>query len=169
MRRGQLTRVAHVVPQVEQLPKANAGEIDNVVALTDWRLVMRPIGHRRAHGQDKAAQILVERKELEHLPWRLAVRGLLPAVFAIRVHRDVFWIQIADFEDIEGDATLVSPPRPLWIQPACLFVLMNVDGLVQPIEIVLFPPVFRVLELGECFLWDKLPRSKVSKKGLFIV
>jgi hypothetical protein len=169
VRRGQLARVTHVIPQVKQLPKSNTGKIDNIVALAYGRLVMRPIGHCRAHGQDEAAQILVERKQLEHLPWCLAVCGLLPAVFAIRIHRHVFRVQIADLEDVEGDATLVSPPSPLWIQPACLFVLLDVDGLVQPVEIVLFAPVFRVFELGECLLWYKLSSSQISKEGLFIM
>lgn len=44
MRGRELAGIAHVVAQIEQFGQAHARQVDDVVALADWRLLMRSIG-----------------------------------------------------------------------------------------------------------------------------
>lgn len=74
-----------------------------------------------------------------------------------------------DFKDVEGNASLITPPCPLRIESSCLLVLVYIDCFVQRIDLVLLPPVFRVLELTKGILWDKLSCAKVSEKGFVVM
>lgn len=50
-----------------------------------------------------------------------------------------------------------------------MLVLIDVDGLIELIEFILFAPVFRVLELIEGFLRYELSRTQVSQQRLVVV
>ena len=165
----KLTRIAHVIPQVEQLRQAYSTHVDNVVTLTDRRLGMLSVRQGRTERQHEPTQILVQREELEHLPWHFRVGRLVLLVLACRVGRDILRIQIANLIDIEWNAALVSSPCPLRVQTPRRLILVDVDGLVQLLELVLLAPVLRVLQLLERLLRYKLARAQVPKQSLVIV
>lgn len=165
----ELAGIAHVVPQIVQLVESDAAQVDNTIALADWRLRAWSVGNHGAQGQHEATHVLVEGEKLQHLPRRLGVGGLLQPVLAVRVDGHILGVQISDLEYVEGDASLVSAASPLRIQSSGLVVLSHFYRLVQRVQIILLPPIFGILELREGFLRDELPRPQIPKQCLFVV
>ena len=120
-----------MVPQIPQLRKPDAAQIDNVIALANRRLRVFSIRDGRAQWQDESTQVLIQREQLQHLPGHFRVGGEFPAVFAVGVHAHRLRIDLGDFVDVEGDAAFVSSTRPLRVQAARLLVLVDVDRFVQ--------------------------------------
>ena len=148
--------------QIPQFREPDATKIHNVVALTYGRLGVRSTRNGRAHRQDEATEILVQREQLQHPPWRFRVGGEMFAVLSVTVYGYFLWIQISYFEDVERDAALVSSASPLRVESSCLIVLVDIDCLVKCLQLILFSPVLRVFELRKCLLWYKLSRAKIS-------
>lgn len=54
-------------------------------------------------------------------------------------------------------------------QPARLLELCNLNGVEDFAQAVLFPPVFRVFELFESFVWDKAARAQKAQHGFIVM
>lgn len=160
-------------PQVPKLLESNLADIDHIAALTDRRFRAGTIRYGRAQWLDESAQVLVQSEQPQHLPRDLGLdirpSVLLLPVFVVLVRCDFLCVQMRNFEDVEGNASLVSSTGPLWIELARLFIFVYVYRLVKVVEIVLLPPIFRVFELSEGILRDELARAEVSEEGLVVV
>ena len=150
--------------QLPELCQSDLVQVHDIATLAHGRLCVRPIRNCRAQWQDESTEVLVQSEQLQHLPGHFGfdVDGCIFAALFLPIRigrgcRDLFCIYVANFEDVEWYTALVSPARPLWIQPSRLLVLVDVDGLVQLIELILLPPVFGVLELSEGIFGDKFP------------
>lgn len=176
--RGQLTRVAHVVPQRPELGDADVAEVDHVAALADGRLGMAAVRDQRAQGQHEAAEVLVQGEEPEHFArglWGGCVGGggfafaaaVVVPVAAVGAHG--FGVHLPDLVHVEGDPPFVAPAGPLWVQASALLVLVDVDGFVEVVEVVGFAPVLCVSELFEGLFGVELAGAEVAEEGLIVV
>lgn len=102
-----------MIPEIEQLCETDPTQIDDIIALTDRRLAVWSSRNGGAHRQHKAAEILVQREQLQHLPRQLGVGRLLSAVLAVGVCGNILGVQVIDLVDVEWDATLVPSTSPL--------------------------------------------------------
>jgi len=68
-------------------------------------------------------------------------------------------VDLRNLEKVDRNSSLVTATEPLRVQSPGGVVLVDVDGVVQSVELVLLTPVFSVLELIESFLWKKLAGS----------
>ena len=85
----------------------------------------------------------------------------------VRAH--VLGVDMVDFVNVQRNAALVSSSGPLRIHSPGVFVLFDIDRLVQSVQLVLIAPILRVLELGERLLWDELPGSQISQQRLVVM
>lgn len=51
-------------------------------------------------------------------------------------------------------------------QNASLLILVDIDGIIELFELVLFAPVLCILELAICFAGDKLASTQVPPAGV---
>ena len=160
-----------MIPQAPEFRKADLGDIHYIITLADGRLRMFSIRYRRAKWQDEATQILVQRKQAEHLAWGLGLDRLfrMLRLLGVVVRAHILGVDMIDLVHIEGNSALVSSPGPLRIHSPGVFVLLDIDRLVQSIQLVLIAPILRVLELGERLLWDELPGSQISQQRLVVM
>ena len=85
----------------------------------------------------------------------------------VRAH--VLGVDMVDFVNVQRNAALVSSSGPLRIHSPGVFVLLDIDRLVQSVQLILVSPILRVLELGERLLWDELPGPQISQQRLVVV
>ena len=78
-------------------------------------------------------------------------------------------VDLGNLEEINRDASLVATSKPLRVQSPGGVILVDVDGVVQSVELVLLAPVLGILQLVESFLCEKLAGSQIAKQSLVIV
>lgn len=161
-------------PQIPELLQSDFGNVDNVATLADRRGGIRPIGNGGAERQDKATHVFVQREQAQHFPRDFAPAdifslGLLVAVRILLVGGQILVLDIGDFEDVDRNPAVVSPTRPLRVEPAGLFVFVNVDAFVETVQLILLPPVFRRLELSPRVFGDELSRAEVAEESFVVM
>ena len=99
--------------QVPELLQPNIANIDDVVALRDGRLGMRPCDHR-AEGRDEAGEGLIEGEQAEVLgcDFRRCCLGLGEGFL---VRRDILRVQRCNLKKVQRDTALVTSAEPLGV------------------------------------------------------
>lgn len=175
VRRRQLAGDLHVTLQVPELPQADPAHVDDVGAEGDGRARVLAVGELRAHGLGEAREVLVQREEAHHLGV-LALAAVLGRLhLAVRVGGALLvgghglGVEVADLEQVDGDAAAVPPARPLRVQAAALLVGVDVDGVVQHVDADGGAPPLRVAELRGGVGGDPPPRAQEPQEHGVVV
>lgn len=111
VRGGQLAGGLHVALEVPELLEADAADINNVGGEGDRGARVLAVGQLGAQGLGEAGQVLVEGEEADQLGRRVhrgrGRRGLgVGLVDGFLVGRDGLGVEVADLEEVEGDAAV---------------------------------------------------------------
>lgn len=159
----------HYVSELTELPQANIGDIDNIVALADRCLWVCAVLDIRAQRQDETAHVLIQREQTHHLRRLLGCRKRALTLLGSGVCSDSLHVNLRDLEQIHRNAALVPTTKPLWVESPGGFILFHIDGVVEGVKLVLLAPVLGVFQLVVSFLGKKLASSQVAEEGFVVM
>lgn len=72
-------------------------------------------------------------------------------------------VQMRHLKEVDRNTAFVSSAKPLRVEPPGSVVLLDIDGLVKGINVILFAPILRVFQLAEGLFGYKLAGSQIAE------